>query len=648
MRPKARWCWGWGFSQSLIGSLAGLLLAQAAVSFASEQAVGSASSGCIPLPKPLWGSGKEETRSCVSVDELLTMMSLDEKIGQMTQANRLSLERQPEDVTTLALGSMLSGGGDAPTPNTAQSWAEMTRSYQERALATRLGIPLLYGIDAVHGHNNVRGAVLFPHNIGLGAAADPELMRKIGEITASEVRATGVHWDFAPAVSVPHDIRWGRTYEGFSEDTDLVTHLSRAYLEGLQAVRDGVQVIGTAKHFVGDGGTRWGSSDNELFRIDQGNTVSDEASLRRVHLAPYLAAIDAGVRSVMVSYSRWNDEKMHSHRYLITDVLKHELGFTGLVVSDWLGVFRLPGSLDEQVAAAVNAGIDMVMAVDRYRDFIEALKRGVSSGQVSMARIDDAVRRILSVKLAMGLFDQPFGDSRFLDQVGSPEHRQVAREAVQQSLVLLKNDSGLLPLRLQSGEVLVAGSGAHDLGIQSGGWSLDWQGHLGNERLIGTTLLQGITNQAPQGVTVRYLASGSEARGEAQRRQGLADVGILILGERPYAEGFGDDGELQPAASDRELFTELRVLCKQLVLISVAGRPLMLTELLDQAEAFVAAWLPGTEGDGLGDVLWGRAPFTGRLAITWPRSLEGYQGIPVPAEQVLFPFGAGLGAGPSL
>jgi beta-glucosidase len=414
------------------------------------------------------------------VDDLLARMTLAEKIGQMTLVEKGSL--LPADITNKALGAVLSGGGGAPRINQPAEWLNMVNGYQEYALQTRLAIPLLYGVDAVHGHNNVVGAVLFPHNIGLGAAGNVELMEQIGRATAVETTATGIYWNYAPAVSVPQDIRWGRTYEGYSENTELVTALSRAYLVGLQG-EDLTAVdtlIATPKHYIADGGTGWDTSTTDNYRIDQGDAQIDEATLRAIHLPPYIAAIEAGARSIMISYSSWNGVKMHAHDYLINDVLKGELGFTGFVVSDWKAIDQIDANYSNAVVTAINAGIDMNMVPSAYGLFIDTLTLAVENGDVPIERIDDAVRRILTVKFELGLFERPLTDDSHLDRIGSDAHRALARQAVRESLVLLHHDGATLPVSPQTPVIFVAGEAADDIGIQSGGWSIQWQGRTGN------------------------------------------------------------------------------------------------------------------------------------------------------------------------
>ena len=439
------------------------------------------------------------------VETLLREMTLAEKIGQMTQPEKGSV--QPGDVAALGLGSVLSGGGGNPTPNTPAAWAGMVRGYQEEALTSRLGIPLLYGVDAVHGHNNVRGATIFPHLIGLGATGDADLVRRVARATAVECAATGVRWDFAPMVSVVQDPRWGRYYEAFGDDTAQVAELSAAYVRGLQE-DDGQQttddegasgrglaaataVLATPKHYIGDGATLWGTSRMEMlglrFTIDQGDVAEDEAALRRKYLPPYAAALEAGALSVMASFSSWQGTKVHGHHYLLTDVLKGELGFRGFVVSDWMAVDQIDPDYATAVAAAINAGLDMIMVPYDYRRFIATLTEAVERGDVPTSRIDDAVRRILRVKVEMGLFEQPLADPALLACLGCAEHRAVARDAAARSVVLLGND-GALPLR-QAGLLFVAGQAAEDLGLQCGGWTIKWQGVVGRNVTDGTTLL---------------------------------------------------------------------------------------------------------------------------------------------------------------
>jgi beta-glucosidase len=575
------------------------------------------------------------------LEDLLERMTLAEKIGQMTQVEKNSISEQ--DITDLFLGSILSGGGGYPTPNNPQAWAGMVDGFQEYALKTRLGIPLLYGADAVHGHANVRGAVVFPHNIGLGATRDPDLVQRIGRATAEEMAATGVYWNFAPVVAVPQDIRWGRTYEGYSEDTDLVAELSSAYVRGLQGgdgttdLSSPTTVLATPKHYVGDGGTSWGSSTTfieQQYMLDQGVTEVDETTLRAIHLPPYAAAIDAGARSIMVSFSSWGGLKLHAHKYLLTDVLKGEMGFDGFLVSDWQGIDQIPGDYDSDVVTAINAGIDMVMVPYDYRTFVKNLTRAVEGGEVSQGRINDAVRRILTVKMELGLFERPYSDESLRTLVATEEHLDLALEAVRKSLVLLKNEDDTLPLAKDTPLIFVAGRGADDIGMQCGGWTIEWQGELG-AITPGVTILEGIQNSVSQGATVRYEQSGDFDADEA-----VADVGIVVVGEMPYAEGVGDRADLSLSTADTASIEAMRAHSKKLVVILLSGRPMIITEQLPLADAWIAAWLPGTEGDGVAQVLFGEYPFTGKLAYTWPRSMD--QVPHTRGGDPLFPFGYGL------
>jgi beta-glucosidase len=592
----------------------------------------------IPVPEDA-AYKQDDLPIAERVADLLARMTLAEKVGQMTLVEKGSIVEQ--DITGRGIGGLLSGGGGYPETNTAAAWAEMIDGFQEHALASRLGVPLIYGVDAVHGHNNVYGAVIFPHNIGLGAAGDVGLMARIGRATASDMIATGIYWNYAPAVSVPQDIRWGRTYEGYSEDTELVSALATAYLRGLQGddLADPLSVLATPKHFVGDGGTAWGSSTTPGYQIDQGVTEVDEATLRAIHLPPYLTAIEAGARSIMISYSSWGGMKMHAQAYLINDVLKGDppqgLGFDGFVVSDWGGVDQIADDYYEAVVTAINAGIDMNMVPYEYGRFIDTLTDAVESGDVPLERIDDAVRRILTVKYEMGLFDHPFSNESLLAEVGSETHRALAREAVGKSLVLLKNDDATLPLSKETPSINVAGPGADDIGMQCGGWTIEWQGETG-DITPGTTILEGIRSTVSADTAVDYDPFG--------HFESTAHVCIAVIGEEPYAEGQGDSDSLSLTIGDKRMLRRLPDRCDRTVVVLISGRPLIVTEYLNGWEAFVAAWLPGTEGQGVADALFGSVPFSGRLPYTWPRSVDQ---LPLSAlkesgEEPLYPFGHGL------
>lgn len=562
------------------------------------------------------------------VDDLLDRMSLADKLGQMTQPERRYVT--PDEVTRYRIGSVLSSGGSAPEPNTPESWADMYDGLQRAALAGPLRVPLMYGVDAVHGHNNMVGATIFPHNIGLGATRDPALVRKIGAATAAEMAGTGVDWDFAPCVCVARDDRWGRTYESFGEVPELATMMTTV-IDGLQGDELGgpTSVLATAKHYVGDGGTEGGD--------DRGDVRLPEKELRAVHLPPFQAAVKRGVGSVMISYSSWNGLKMHQNKYLITDVLKGELGFGGFVVSDYNGIDEIdgkPGFTKDEVAAAINAGIDMVMVPTEWRRFIDYLRDEVKNGDVPMERIDDANRRILTKKFELGLFEEPMADRSHLKTVGSAAHRALARRAVAESQVLLKNDDDVLPLD-DDDKVFVAGRSADDIGMQSGGWTITWQGKPG-PITPGTTILDGIRKAADADATVTYSKDGSGI-------DPSYDAAIAVVGETPYAEYHGDrtDG-LGLDDADRKTIDRLRDAGVPVVVVLVSGRPLDVAEDLPKWDALVAAWLPGTEGQGVADVLYGDADPRGRLPVTWMRSGDQEPINRGDGKKPLFPFGYGL------
>jgi beta-glucosidase len=563
----------------------------------------------------------------VRVADLLGRMTLDDKLGQMMQAERLGV-KSPDDVTTGRLGSLLSGGSSQPTPNTPVTWADMYDGFQKAALATPLGIPLIYGVDAVHGHNGLYGATVFPHNIGLGATRDPRLVEKIGRATAEEVSGTGIDWDFAPCLCVARNDRWGRTYESFGEVPQLATQMTSIItgLQGRKLDRPG-SVLATAKHYVGDGGTTGG--------VNEGNTEIGEQELRAIHLPPFKAAIERGVGSVMISYSSWNGVKMHAGSYLINDVLKKELGFTGIVVSDYNGVDKIDGKTGftpEEVEASINAGIDMVMVPYEWQKFIDTLRTLVQNGRVPMSRIDDANRRILTKKFELGLFEHPLTDRRFLNTIGSKPHRDLARQAVRESQVLLKNENHVLPLAKRGSKIFVAGKNADDLGNQSGGWTVGWQGTSGPV-IPGTTILQGL-RQKSSSVTFAKDGTGIDRS---------YDVAVAVVGETPYAEGKGDRPQgMGLDATDLATLQKLKDSGVPTVVVLVSGRPLDITAQLPDWAGLVASWLPGSEGQGVADVLFGDYNPTGKLPVTWMRSAD-QQPINVgDGKPALFPFGFGL------
>ncbi len=562
------------------------------------------------------------------VEALLAQMTLDEKIGQMVQVDSGAI-KDKADVQKYFLGSVLSGGSSNPANgNTPRDWLELVTGFQNEALQTRLKIPLIYGIDAVHGHNNIDGAVIFPHNIGMGATGDAKLVERAERVTAEEVAGTGIRWAFAPCIAVPQDAHWGRTYEGYSDNTALVSKLGVAATIGLQGKKlsaDPTSVLACAKHFIGDGGTTDG--------IDQGNTVCDEATLRKLYLPPYVAAIKAGVGSIMVSYSSWNGAKMHGNKYLLTDVLKGELGFQGFLVSDWAAIDQISPDYEHDVEQSINAGLDMIMIPNgarkpnNYLEFIYDLKSLVAAGKVSQARIDDAVRRILRVKFQLGLFAGTATDPQLTADIGSPAHRAVARECVRESLVLVKNEKHVLPLSKKIKHLAVVGAAADDLGMQCGGWTIDWQGTRGNVTHGGTTLLAAIKQTVSPKTQITFSPDASDLKD--------ADAVIAVVGEMPYAEMKGDRHELNLSAEDAALVAKARASGAPVVTILFSGRPLVLNSALADSNAFVAAWLPGTEGLGMTDVLFGDFKFTGKSPRNWPAGADK-------TAPPLFPFGFGM------
>ena len=601
----------------------------------------------------------------VRVADLLARMTDEEKVGQMTQAERGAVTSNPSLITDWKLGSVLSGGGSPPTPNTPESWADMVDSFQRAALNTRLHIPLLYGVDSVHGHGNLLGATVFPHNIGLGATRDPELVRRVEHITARETRASGPQWSFAPCICAARDDRWGRTYESFGEDPDLVIAMETA-IDGFQGapghLADRDRVLATAKHYAGDGDTDYGTAAGD-YTIDQGISITDRESFWETSLRQYVPAVqDHHVGSVMPSFSSvdWTEDgvgnplKMHANRELITDVLKGDMGFDGFVISDWEGIHQIPGDFATQVRTGVNAGIDMMMEPNSAKPFADTLLAEVQAGRVPRSRIDDAVSRILTKKFELGLFEHPFTDRTELDEIGSPAHRAVARRAVAESQVLLKNRRSTLPLR-KNADVYVAGSNADNIGNQAGGWTLTWQGGSTN-KIPGTTILEGIRDASRGDVTF-----SEDASAPIQRKQ----RGIVVVGETPYAEGFGDVGgpqwaydegdhgvprpvkDMRISAADRAAIDKVCAATVKCAVVIVSGRPLIIEpEQLGDIDALVEAWLPGSEGGGVADTLLGDRPFTGKLPVSWPRTLDQEPiNIGDADYDPLYPFGHGLRTG---
>ncbi|MFW6298410.1 MAG: glycoside hydrolase family 3 protein [Bacillota bacterium] len=557
------------------------------------------------------------------IDAFLEGMSLEEKVGQMLQAEQKHITK--DEVKEYNIGSILSGGGSHPVTHTddVDTWYDMVKTFQDGALEASSGIPLIYGVDAVHGHNNVYGATMFPHNINLGMANDEGLMEEIGEATTREMKTTGIHWNFSPAVSVVEDIRWGRTYEGFSEDVGIHRNLVAPYIEGLQSG----DAVATAKHFIADGATEGG--------IDQGNVVLSEEDIRERHLPPYLDAIDAGVDSIMISFSSIDGEKMHGSHYWITEVLKDELGFEGIVLSDWNAIMQLDGSFDEQLVTSINAGLDMLMLPENWKDAHESIIDAVDDGDIDETRIDDAVSRILKVKLDNNLFEDPYHRLEPSENFATDEHKALAREAAAKSFVLLENE-GVLPL---SGDEDIHLSGpAHDnLGYLSGGWTIFWQGYENRYYGTGHTIFEAMKRRT------------EEESGSVVDRADDADTVIVVFNEVPYTEGQGDTDDPSlfgplahpdnEAAYDEAL--EAKEDGKTVIGVVASGRPVVLEDKEDTFDALVAIFLPGSEGgNALADVLYGDTPFSGKLSFAWPKNTAYFDDKS--EENILYPFGYGL------
>ena len=592
-------------------------------------------------------AGLIDDRTEAKITALLAKLSLEEKVGQMIQADTSAI--QPEDLVKYPLGSILAGGSSppigAPDRSPAGPWIATAHAFNQIAMQKRPGhvpIPIMFGIDAVHGNNNVVGATLFPHNIALGAANDPDLIRRIGDATAKEITAAGIDWAFAPTLAVAQNDRWGRTYESYSEDPSLVAAYAGRMIEGLQgkpgtgSIQTG-NVSASAKHFLGDGGTTNG--------IDQGDTDIPEGQLIAIHAAGYPPAINAGTHTIMASFNSWQGVKMHGNKSLLTDVLKKRMGFDGFIVGDWNGHAQIPGCTATDCPASFNAGLDMAMAPDSWKGLFDNTVKQVRAGVIPMARIDDAVRRILRVKFKAGLFNPTRPFEQRSDMIGSPEHRALAREAVRKSLVLLKND-GVLPVKAAA-NILVAGSAGNDIGQQSGGWTLSWQGD-GNTNADfpnAQSIFSGIAEaMKASGGSATFSADGSYAT--------RPDLAIVVFGEKPYAEGSGDIRSLEFEPGDKKalaLLKKLKAAGIPVVSVFLSGRPMWVNPELNQSDAFVAAWLPGSEGSGIADVLVGdaegrpRQDFTGRLSFSWPRTAAQFLlNRGQPGYDPLFPFGYGL------
>lgn len=537
---------------------------------------------------------------------------------------------------------MLSGFGGKPEDNTYSGWKNMVDTFVDVSRMSRLGIPILYGVDAIHGHSNVPGATVFPHMIGLGASGDATLVESVARATRDELLATSIRWSYSPTYDMPEDIRWGRVYETFSDDPVLVSKLGSAYIRGLQenpsTPSSTIAVLATPKHYIGAGGMLWNTASNENFKIDQGTTPIDEKKLRAHYLPPFKKAVDTGAMSVMAGLNSWGDTKLAASSYLIQTVLKDELGFKGFVVSDWYGVYEIPGGNYRAAVTAINAGVDMVMLPFDYEEFIKNVTRAVRKGDASEARINDAVARILTAKFQMGLFDEvPEEDTVTL---GSSAHRALAREAVAKSLVLLKNENELLPIKKSAGTIRVAGSAADNIGRQAGAWTVEWQGIDGNWLPGATSILQGIRENAPFGTAIEFDTNANFSPNSPK-----ADIGIAVVGEAPYAEGWGDNPNPSLSAEDIATITRLKGVSNAVIVVLVTGRPIIITEEIPGWDAVVAAWLPGSEGAGVSDVLFGKKPFTGTLPLSWPRNTQQLpivEGKTKDGNSLLFPRSFGL------
>ncbi|MCA0392709.1 MAG: exo 1,3/1,4-beta-D-glucan glucohydrolase [Proteobacteria bacterium] len=645
-------------------SLAAALAITLALAACGERATPTAADAAAPAatgdanaidpahwPQPQWPFQADAALE-QKVDALLASMTVEEKVGQIIQGDIGSIT--PDDLRKYRLGSILAGGGSDPGGQynaPPKAWLDLADAFWEASMDTSGGgkaIPVIWGIDAMHGQSNIVGATLFPHNIGLGATRNPDLLREIARITAIETRTTGMEWTFAPTVAVPQDDRWGRTYEGYSENPELVASYAGVFVEGLQGkpgsaeFLDDHHVMSSVKHFLGDGGTTDGK--------DQGDTQVSEAQLRDIHAAGYVPAIAAGAQAVMASYNSFHGEKMHGHKPLLTDVLKDRMHFGGFIVGDWNGHGQVRGCTNTDCAQTFNAGLDMAMAPDSWKGLYETTLAHVKDGTIPMARLDDAVRRILTVKFRMGLFDKPKPSARALggkfELLGAPAHRDVARRAVRESLVLLKNQGGILPLAPKT-KLLVAGDGADNLSKQTGGWTLTWQGD-------GTTRADyPNADSIWEGLQAQVKAAGGSAElavdGAYKTRP---DVAVVVFGENPYAEFQGDLANLMFAggkSGDLELMQKLKADGIPVVAVFLSGRPLWLNREINAADAFVAAWLPGSEGGGIADVLLRGADgkvqhdFKGKLSYSWPRRADQFaNNHGQPGYDPLFAFGYGL------
>ena len=627
--------------RSALAMATALLLAGTALAAAPEESAGAAT-----VHPELWPAAKSpaaitDAATEKRIDDLMARMTIEQKVGQLIQADISTVT--PKDLETYPLGSILAGGNSGPNGNersSAADWAKLVGEFRAVSLRPQdngVAIPIIFGVDAVHGHNNIPGATLFPHNIGLGAAHDPELIQRIGAVTAAEISGSGIEWTFAPTLAVPQDLRWGRSYEGYSSDPKLVADYARAMVLGLQGKLatgrpvDATHVAATAKHYLADGGTFEGK--------DQGDAKIGEAELIAKHAQGYPAALDAGALTVMASFSSWNGVKNHGNKGLLTDALKGKMGFEGFVVGDWNGHGQVAGCSVTDCAPAVNAGLDMYMAPDSWKGLYESTLREAKDGTIGAARLDDAVRRILRVKYKLGLFDTDHVDRGDFAAVGAPDHLAVAREAVAKSLVLLKNNGSLLPIK-PGAKLLVAGPGADNMAMQAGGWTISWQGTdvTHDDFPNGQTIWEGLKQAAE-------AAGGSATLSADGSFTDKPDVAIVVFGEEPYAEFQGDVPTLdyQPAeATDLATLKKLKAAGVPVVALFLSGRPMFTNPEINAADAFVAAWLPGSQGAGVADVLVagadGKAPkdFTGTLPFAWPADARS------PVEKPQFAVGYGL------
>lgn len=573
----------------------------------------------LRLPSPpadaLYKQADQPTEA--RVQDLLSRMTLEEKIGQMALVDKNSLGKT-EDINKYYLGGVMSGAGAKPKINSPQGWRDMVDTMTDQAMKSRLSIPIFYGIDANHGHSNVLGATVFPHAIGLGASQDSGLVREVAAATSEELIATGVNWNYSPSLDAPKDMRWGRVYEAFSDNPELNGELGRSYISGVQApINDKSYVLASAKHYLAAGAMEWGQSNHKKFKIDQGKTTADETALMNEYLPPYRSAVNAGVASIMIGLNQWGDERIIDSKYLVTDKLKNDLGFKGFVVSDWYGVYAYSRTSKYKAnVKTINAGLDMNMLPYNYKAFLGDVRKAVKNGDISQVRIDDAVGRILYQKFKAGLFDTSLNNIS-LENVGSEEHRKLARKAVASSAVLLKNENSLLPLSKSADRILVAGSGADNVGRQSGAWTVEWQGVDGNWMPGGTSILQGIRQSVSSSSQVDY-----DSDGNFMFDNNKADIGIAVVSEKPYAEGWGDNANPIIDANDIQAIENLKKSSKKVIVIILSGRPLIITDQISSWDAAMAAWLPGNEGGGVADVLFGDIPFKARLPITWPLNIQ--------------------------